>query len=102
MIPLRIGTTGLTLAVAGFKPIRECRGRNDLYGRRITITRHAVADDLASAAHLLMGEAAEKTPVVLIKDAPLDFDDEAHDSKEMMMPFKQCIFMNTYKDARNA
>jgi coenzyme F420-0:L-glutamate ligase len=95
LIPLRIGTTGLALAVAGFKPIRECRGESDLYGKPITITRHAVADDLASAAHLLMGEAAEKVPVVLIKDAPVDFDDGVYGSADMMMPFKECIFMNT-------
>jgi F420-0:gamma-glutamyl ligase len=62
------------------------------------ITRHAVADDLASAAHLLMGEAAEKTPVVLIKDAPVDFDDNVHGSAEMMIPFRECIFMNTYRN----
>jgi len=98
LIPLRIGTVGLALAVAGFDPIREWRGKRDLYGRPIMITRHAVADDLASAAHLLMGEAAEKTPVVLIKDAPVDFDDNVHGSAEMMMPFKECIFMNTFKD----
>ena len=98
LIPLRIGTVGLALAVAGFNPIREWRGKKDLYGRPIMITRHAVADDLASAAHLLMGEAAERTPVVLIKDAPVDFDDNVHGSAEMMMPFKECIFMNTFKD----
>ena len=97
LIPLRIGTVGLALAVAGFNPIRDWRGRKDLYGKTILITRHAVADDLASAAHLLMGEAAEKTPVVLIKDAPVDFDDDVHASEEMMMPFKECIFMNTFK-----
>ena len=97
LIPLRIGTVGIALAVAGFNPIRECRGRKDLYGKTILITRHAVADDLASAAHLLMGEASERTPVVLVKDAPVDFDDGVHASEEMMMPFKQCIFMNKFK-----
>jgi coenzyme F420-0:L-glutamate ligase len=97
LIPLRIGTIGLALAVAGFNPIREWRGKQDLYGRTIVITRHAVADDLASAAHLLMGEASEKTPVVLIRDAPVDFDDKVHGSAEMMIPFKECIFMNTFK-----
>jgi coenzyme F420-0:L-glutamate ligase len=94
LIPLRIGTVGLALAVGGFKPIREWRGRKDLYGRTIIITRHAVADDLASAAHLLMGEAAEKSPIVLIKEAPLDFDDAIHGSEEMEMSIKDCIFMN--------
>jgi F420-0:gamma-glutamyl ligase len=97
LIPLRIGTVGLALAVAGFNPIREWRGKMDLFGRAVLITRHAVADDLASAAHLLMGEAAEKTPVVFIKDAPVDFDDKVHASSEMMMHVKECIFMNTRK-----
>ena len=95
LVPLRIGTTGLALAVAGFKPITDDRGCKDLFGKSIVITRQAVADDLASAAHLLMGEATEKTPLVLIKDAPLDFDDGVYSSSDMMMPFKECIFMNT-------
>lgn len=94
LVPLRIGATGLALAVAGFKPIRDSRGCKDLFGKSIMITRQAVADDLASAAHLLMGEATEKTPLVLIKDAPVDFDDGVYGSADMMMPFKECIFMN--------
>jgi coenzyme F420-0:L-glutamate ligase/coenzyme F420-1:gamma-L-glutamate ligase len=94
LIPLRVGTTGLALAVAGFKPVRDVRGEEDLFGKAIMITRQAVADDLASAAHLLMGEAREKTPVVLIKGAPVDFDDGVYGSSEMMMPFQECIFMN--------
>lgn len=96
LVPLRIGTNGLALAVAGFKPIRDHRGSKDLCGKKITITRHAVADDMASAAHLLMGEAAEKTPIVVIKGAPLDFDEGVYSSESMMMPFKECIFMETF------
>jgi coenzyme F420-0:L-glutamate ligase len=96
LIPLRIGTVGLALAVAGFNPIRDWRGKKDLYGKPITITRHAVADDLASAAHLLMGEAGEKVPIVLIKDAPVDFDNNIYRPAEMFMPFEECIFMNTF------
>ena len=95
LVPLRIGTTGLALAVAGFKPIRDNRGCKDLFGKQIMITRQAVADDLASAAHLLMGEATEKTPLVLIREAPVDFDDGVYGSSDMMMPLKECIFMNT-------
>jgi coenzyme F420-0:L-glutamate ligase/coenzyme F420-1:gamma-L-glutamate ligase len=96
LVPLRIGTTGLALAVAGFKPIRDHRENKDLYGKPILITRHAIADDLASAAHLLMGEATEKTPIVLIKEAPLDFDEGAYGAEDMMMPFKECVFMGTF------
>jgi F420-0:gamma-glutamyl ligase len=97
LIPLRIGTIGLALAVAGFRPIRECRGEKDLYRKSLVITRHAIADDLASAAHLLMGEVAEKTPVVLIKGAPLDFDGGVYGAEQMMMPFNECLFMGTLR-----
>ena len=47
LIPLRMGTVGLALAVAGFKPVKDCRGEKDIYGKPLIITRHAVADDLA-------------------------------------------------------
>lgn len=96
LAPLRKGTTGLALAVAGFKPVRDCRGEKDIFGKPLAITQHAVADDLASAAHLLMGEASEKTPVVLIKGAVVEFDDAVYDSSEMMMPFEECIFMSPF------
>jgi len=94
LVPLRKGTNGLALAVAGFRPVRDNIGKRDLFGKRIVITRQAVADDLASAAHLLMGEATEQTPVVLIRDAPVEFDDGVYGSADMMMPFEQCIFMS--------
>jgi coenzyme F420-0:L-glutamate ligase len=97
LVPLRKGTTGVALAVAGFKPVKDCRGEEDIYGKPLIITQHAIADNLASAAHLLMGEAAEKTPVVLIRDAPVDFDDNVYGSADMMMPFKKCIFMNAFR-----
>lgn len=100
LVPLRIGTSGLALAVAGFKPIRDHRNASDLYGKRIVMTRHAVADDLASAAHLLMGEAAEKTPVVLIKDAPVEFDDGVYGAMDMMMPSGECVFMGSLDSRR--
>jgi len=96
LAPLRRGTAGFALAVAGFKPIKDRRGDNDLYGKRIVITTHAVADDLASAAHLLIGEAAERTPVVLVRDAPVEFDEGVYGPANMMMPFKECIFMNAF------
>ncbi len=81
LIPLRIGTIGLAVAVAGFKPIKDDRGKPDIFGRKILITRQAVADDLACAAHLIMGESTQKTPAVLIRDAPVNFDDQVYGPK---------------------
>ncbi len=102
LIPLRIGTIGLALAVAGFNPIKDHRGKNDLFGRKITITRHAVADDLASAAHLLMGESIELNPIVLIRDAPVEFGENSYGSNYLMMPFKDCLFMGTLMCGRKS
>jgi coenzyme F420-0:L-glutamate ligase/coenzyme F420-1:gamma-L-glutamate ligase len=96
LAPLRIGTVGLALAVAGFKPIEDHRNASDLHGKRIVMTRHAVADDLASVAHLLMGEAAERTPFALVRDAPVEFDDSVYGTEDMMMPSGECIFMGTF------
>jgi len=96
LMPLKKGTVGLALAVAGFKPVKDQRGEEDIYGKPLVITQLAVADSLASAAHLLMGESAEKTPVVLIRDAPVEFDDGVYGSADMMMPFDECIFMGTF------
>lgn len=97
LIPLRKGTMGLALAVAGFKPIEDYRKRRDLYGKEIVITQHAVAEDLASAAHLLMGEASEGTPVVLVKGAPVTFDDEVYGPEDLALPQSECVFMKAFK-----
>ena len=97
--PLRLGTIGLALAVAGFESIMDLIGKKDVFGKPIKITRHAVADDLASAAHSIMGEAAERTPIVLIRDAPIVITKKIYDSKDMRIPPQKCIFMTNIKSA---
>lgn len=93
--PLRMGTTALAIGVAGFKPIKDCRVERDLYGKRIHITRHAVADDLASAAHLVMGETTARVPAVLIRNAPVILSEES-DPNSMTIPAEQCLFMQSF------
>ncbi|MEM3695227.1 MAG: coenzyme F420-0:L-glutamate ligase [Candidatus Bathyarchaeia archaeon] len=97
LTPLRKGTIGVALAVSGFKPIKDYRGERDIYGKPIVITQNAVADDMACAAQLMMGEAAEKTPVVLVRNAPVEFEEKSYGPKDMMMPFEECIFMGSLK-----
>jgi len=101
LVPLRVGTSGLALACAGFKPTRDHRSEKDLFGRPIVMTRHNVADDLAGAAHLLMGESTEKTPVVLVKHAPVELDDDVYVGADMMMPMDECLFMGTFQRHRD-
>jgi len=91
--PLRMGTRGLALAAVGFEPVKDCRGRKDLFHKPLLITRHAVADDLASVAHLLMGEADEKSPIILIRDAPVHYVEKVK-PEDMKISPKECVFMN--------
>lgn len=93
--PLRLGTTGVAIGVAGFNPIRDCRAEKDVYGNRLLITRHALADDLACAAHLLMGEADGRVPVVLARDVPVYLAEEP-DPNFMLLSEKNCLFMNCF------
>jgi coenzyme F420-0:L-glutamate ligase/coenzyme F420-1:gamma-L-glutamate ligase len=93
--PMRVGNTGFALGIAGIKPIKDCRGLLDLYARSILITRLNVADDLASAAHLVMGETSERIPLVIIRGAPVEFD-EKYDSNEIVMAEDECMYMKTF------
>ncbi len=65
--PLRRGTSGFALAVSGFIPIIDDRGKLDLYGRLMKITSRAIADNLVSGAEILMGETNQRVPVVLAR-----------------------------------
>ncbi len=67
--PLRLGTTGLALGVSGFRPVIDQRGRTDLYGRRVRVTQSNLADDVAAAAHILMGETRERVGAVIVRNA---------------------------------
>jgi len=95
--PLRMGTRGMALAVSGFKPVNDLRGRKDLYGKRLNITRHAVADDLASTAHLVMGESDEKISAVIIRDAPVAFTEENINLDDMVISSEECVFMSVFR-----
>lgn len=69
--PMRLGTVGLALGSSGIERVTDFRGKPDLFGRKVRITLHAIADDAASAAHLVMGEGVEMIPFVIIRGAPI-------------------------------
>lgn len=68
--PWRRGTVGVALGAAGIPALNDLRGQPDLYGHPLRVTDTALADELASAASLLMGQANEGHPVVLISGLP--------------------------------
>lgn len=63
----RLGTVGAALGVSGLPALLDLRGRGDLFGRRLQSTEVGLADELAAAASLLMGQADEARPIVLIR-----------------------------------
>ncbi len=63
----RNGVVGLALGVAGLPALLDLRGQRDLEGRALKVTQVGFADEIASAAALLMGEADEGRPAVLVR-----------------------------------
>ncbi|HEY7298037.1 MAG TPA: coenzyme F420-0:L-glutamate ligase [Xanthobacteraceae bacterium] len=64
--PWRLGTVGIALGASGVAALNDLRGRPDLHGRPLQVTMTAFADEVASAASLLMGQAAESHPVIVV------------------------------------
>ncbi len=65
--PLREGEINVAIGVAGIKPIRDRRGEKDLFGYVLKVKQTAIADELASAAELVIGQANEGVPVAIIR-----------------------------------
>ena len=68
--PWRFGTVGVTIGVAGLVPVEDWRGRRDLFGTPLQYTEVGFADQVAAGASLLMGQAAEGAPAVVVRDLP--------------------------------
>ena len=65
--PFRNGIVGFTIGSHNIECLLDERGKRDLYGNELKVTQIGIADELAAAASLLMGQAAQKKPVVIIK-----------------------------------
>lgn len=72
----RNGTLGIAIGTAGFNPLFNQVGAKDLFGNILEVTEPAVADELAAAASLVMGQAAEGCPVVLARGLALEASHE--------------------------
>jgi len=65
--PWRKGATNLAIGIAGISPFTDNKGRKDLYGRELQSSLVCLADEIAAAAELVMGQADEGIPIVLIR-----------------------------------
>ncbi|MFX1369242.1 MAG: coenzyme F420-0:L-glutamate ligase [Promethearchaeota archaeon] len=98
--PLRLGNIGMALGVSGFRPVADDRGRKDLFGNELRITRRAVADNLASACTAVMGESNESIPGAIIRNAPVEFVNASFSSSEMWIEPEVCMYMAIFEQWR--
>lgn len=86
----RNGTVGVTIGLAGVPGLVDMRGQPDLFGYHLRVTLVAAADELAAAASLMMGQAAECLPVVHVRGFPYPLR-EAH-FQELIRPKETDMF----------
>jgi coenzyme F420-0:L-glutamate ligase/coenzyme F420-1:gamma-L-glutamate ligase len=86
----RVGTVGTAIGLSGLPGAVDLRGQPDLFGYRLQISILGAADELAAAASLVMGQAAEGTPVVHVRGFPYPLRDGS--LKELLRPKEQDMF----------
>ena len=86
----RVGTMGSAIGVAGIRPLRDRRGETDLFGRTLEATVIGVADEIAAAASLVIGEASEGVPAAVVRGAT--YPAEEGGVAEMLRPHAEDLF----------
>jgi coenzyme F420-0:L-glutamate ligase / coenzyme F420-1:gamma-L-glutamate ligase len=86
----RNGTVGTAIGIAGLPGLQDLRGQPDLFGYTLQVTQVGVADELAAAASLVMGQAAEMTPVVHARGFPYSLREGK--LNELIRPKEQDLF----------
>lgn len=88
--PLRRGQVNVAIGISGLKPFRDYRGHYDLFGYKLRVKRITVADEIAAAAELVMGNGAEGVPVAIVRGADVEFGEGS--AKELNMPEEKWFF----------
>ena len=86
----RNGTVGMSIGMSGIPGLEDLRGKQDMFGFTLRITQVGVADELAAAASLMMGQAAEGTPIVHVRGFPYPLREGS--LQELIRPKEQDLF----------
>jgi coenzyme F420-0:L-glutamate ligase/coenzyme F420-1:gamma-L-glutamate ligase len=89
--PLRMGEINVAIGVAGIKPTKDRRGEKDLFGYILKVKQTAIADELASAAELVIGQANEGVPAAIIRGYKYPASETAS-AKELTRPKETDLF----------
>lgn len=90
--PLRKGEINVAIGVAGISPIRDRRGEKDLFGYTLRVKKTAIADELSSAAELVIGQADEGTPVAIIRGYEYPKSERAR-ATDLIRPREEDLFI---------
>jgi coenzyme F420-0:L-glutamate ligase/coenzyme F420-1:gamma-L-glutamate ligase len=93
---MRSGCSGVAIGCAGIVAVIDDRGRSDLFGNILEVTKRAVADNIASAAELVMGEADEGVPAAIVRGLGLPISDDAGGVESI--DADECLFMGLLKN----
>jgi len=96
---MRLGCSGVAIGCAGMVAVKDEVGKHDLFGRELMVTKKAVADNLASAAELVMGEADESMPAAVIQGLSLSVSEI---SGIPDIAAEECLFMGAALNANSA
>jgi len=88
----RDGEVNVTVGASGLSVIRDRRGEFDLFGYELKVKRTAVADELASAAELVIGQADEGIPVAIIRGYDYEASEEST-ARELVRPREKDLFI---------
>jgi len=89
--PWRLGTTGVCIGCDGIVSLLDQRGESDLFGQELVVTQVAVGDELATAASVLMGQAGEARPLVILRG--LEFPREPAPACTLIRPGGEDLFL---------
>jgi len=98
LMPGRLGTTGVALATAGFQPVQDERGKPDLFGNPLVVTRRGIADTICAAAELVMGERDEATPFVIVRNSGVEMTDAEITQADVAIEWNMCIYIQSLTD----
>ncbi len=93
--PFRRGQVELAIGLSGMGPFRDYRGQKDLFGYVLKVKNSAIADEIASAAELLIGQGNEAIPVVIVKGLRKATITEDASASDLYIPEKEDLFKGT-------
>ena len=93
--PLRVGQVEFAIGISGLEPVIDYRGLRDIFGYQLKFKFVGLADEIAAAAELVMGQGTERTPVAIVRGLPrVEFTEEAGLSRKLLIGKRVDLFHN--------